>query len=112
MIAPRFTPLHPAVLRLIGMTVEAGHRASLEVSVCGEMASHPVDVYALVGLGVRQLVMALENGIIALLASWNIAAVGRRDVGEIAIREILEHRGAQRPHAVRQDEPPLVGLDR
>ena len=54
-LASRFTPFHPAVLRLIAMTVDAGARHELDVSVCGEMASHPIAVFALIGLGLRQL---------------------------------------------------------
>jgi len=54
-LASRFTPLHPAVLRLIRSTVEAGAKGGLRVAVCGEMASHPVMAFALIGLGVREL---------------------------------------------------------
>ncbi|MEO6866026.1 MAG: phosphoenolpyruvate--protein phosphotransferase [Gemmatimonadaceae bacterium] len=54
-LAARFTPLHPAVLRLIRRTVQAGTAAGLEVAVCGEMASQPLMAFALIGLGVRQL---------------------------------------------------------
>lgn len=57
-IASRFTPLHPAVLRLIKRTVEIGQAAGLEVAVCGEMASQPLMAFALLGLGVRQLSVA------------------------------------------------------
>jgi phosphotransferase system enzyme I (PtsI) len=57
-LASRFTPLHPAVLRLIARTVEVGQGAKLDVSVCGEMASQPLMAYALLGLGVRQLSVA------------------------------------------------------
>ena len=45
----------------------------------GQLVVYPLLDVRRCGLGVRQLVMALENGIIALLASWNITAVGRRD---------------------------------
>src|ERR1044072_2101382 len=44
----------------------------------GQLVVYPLLDVRRCGLGVRQLVMALENGIIALLASWNITAVGRR----------------------------------
>jgi phosphotransferase system enzyme I (PtsI) len=54
-LAERFTALHPAVLRLIRMTVETGQRGGLQVAVCGEMASHPLMAFALLGLGVREL---------------------------------------------------------
>ena len=57
-LASRFTPLHPAVLRLIRRTVEVGNANGIEVSVCGEMASQPLMAFALLGLGVRQLSVA------------------------------------------------------
>ena len=57
-LVTRFTPLHPAVLRLIARTVEAGEASGVEVSVCGEMASQPLMAFALLGLGVRTLSVA------------------------------------------------------
>jgi phosphoenolpyruvate-protein kinase (PTS system EI component) len=54
-LADRFTPLHPAVVRLLKATADAGHRAGKEVSVCGEMASEPVSAILLLGLGYRVL---------------------------------------------------------
>ncbi|MGH7664954.1 MAG: phosphoenolpyruvate--protein phosphotransferase [Gemmatimonadaceae bacterium] len=54
-LAGRFTPLHPAVLRLIQRTVEVGQAHGLDVGVCGEMASQPLMAFALLGLGVRQI---------------------------------------------------------
>jgi phosphotransferase system enzyme I (PtsI) len=60
-LASRFTPLHPAVLRLIRRIVEVGAHHNLEVSVCGEMASQPLMAFALIGLGVRQLSVAARS---------------------------------------------------
>jgi phosphotransferase system enzyme I (PtsI) len=60
-LASRFTPLHPAVLRLIQRTVQVGQANGLEVSVCGEMASQPIMAFALIGLGVRQLSVAARS---------------------------------------------------
>ena len=57
-LAARFTPLHPAVLRLIQLTVEAGRKRGLEVAVCGEMGSHPLTAFVLIGLGIRHLSVA------------------------------------------------------
>jgi phosphotransferase system enzyme I (PtsI) len=54
----RFTPLHPAVLRLIQRTVEVAREAELDVAVCGEMASQPLMAVTLIGLGMRQLSVA------------------------------------------------------
>ncbi|TMK45923.1 MAG: phosphoenolpyruvate--protein phosphotransferase [Actinobacteria bacterium] len=50
--------LHPAVLRLIRMTVEGAGSHGRTVGVCGEIAADPVAVPVLVGLGVRELSVA------------------------------------------------------
>jgi len=57
-LANRFTPLHPAVLRLIRQTVDAGRKRGLEVAVCGEMGSQPLTAFVLIGLGIRHLSVA------------------------------------------------------
>jgi phosphotransferase system enzyme I (PtsI) len=54
-VAHLFCPWHPGVLRLIQMTVEAGHRAGRWVGVCGEMAGDINMIPLLVGLGVDEL---------------------------------------------------------
>ena len=51
----------------------------------GQLVVYPLLDVRRCGLGVRQLVMALENGISALLAPWNISAVGRRDAPGIYV---------------------------
>lgn len=57
-LATRFTPLHPAVLRLIRHTLRVAQEQGLNVSVCGEMASEPLMAFALIGLGLRTLSVA------------------------------------------------------
>ncbi|MDQ8166353.1 MAG: phosphoenolpyruvate--protein phosphotransferase [Gemmatimonadota bacterium] len=57
-LAPRFTPFHPAVLRLIAQVQATGASHGIDVCVCGEMASQPLAVFALMGLGIRQLSVA------------------------------------------------------
>ncbi len=57
-LAPRFTPLHPAVLRLMAQVQATGAAHGIDVCVCGEMASQPLSVFALMGLGIRQLSVA------------------------------------------------------
>lgn len=55
LVADLYQELHPAVLRLIKMTIDAGHRRGLSISVCGEMAADSRNVPILVGLGVDEL---------------------------------------------------------
>ena len=53
--------LHPAVLRLIGMTVEAAHAHGKWVGVCGELAADALAVPMLVGLGVDELSVSARS---------------------------------------------------
>jgi lipoyl(octanoyl) transferase len=45
----------------------------------GQLVVYPLLDLRRLNLGVRQLVVALENAIIELAATWNIAAAGKRD---------------------------------
>lgn len=55
LLAASIDALHPAVLRLIAMTADAGNRAAKPVSLCGNLASEPLAALVLVGLGIREL---------------------------------------------------------
>ncbi|MYH69989.1 MAG: phosphoenolpyruvate--protein phosphotransferase [Gammaproteobacteria bacterium] len=49
-----YEPLHPAVLRLIRMTLDAGARADIPVAMCGEMAGDIKFTQLLLALGLRE----------------------------------------------------------
>jgi phosphoenolpyruvate-protein kinase (PTS system EI component) len=53
--------MHPALLRLVRMAVEAAEERGVSLSVCGEMAGDPVAALALVGLGIRALSMSAAS---------------------------------------------------
>jgi phosphotransferase system enzyme I (PtsI) len=48
-----YEPLHPALLRLIKYVIEAGKKANIPVSMCGEMAADPIFAIVLIGLGLE-----------------------------------------------------------
>jgi phosphotransferase system enzyme I (PtsI) len=52
-----YDPLHPAVLRLIAGTINAGQRQRIPVSVCGEMAGDTRLTRLLLGLGLTEFSM-------------------------------------------------------
>ena len=52
-----YDPLHPAVLQLIKLTIDAGKRADIPVAMCGEMAGNPHFVRLLLGLGLTEFSM-------------------------------------------------------
>ncbi len=52
-----YNPLHPGVLRLIHMTILAGHKTKTPVAMCGEMAGDARYTRLLLGMGLNQFSM-------------------------------------------------------
>lgn len=89
-------PLHPAVLRLIGLTARAA-RPGTWVGVCGELAGDPAAAELLVGLGVRELsaaprrVAAVKEAVrrVTLAEAKHLAEEALRLPDAPAVRELL-----------------------
>lgn len=56
-VAGLYDPMHPAVLRLISHTINAGERAGKPVAICGEMAGDASITRMLLGLGLTEFSM-------------------------------------------------------
>ena len=56
-LADWYNPLHPAVLRLLAMVIDAGNAANKPVALCGEMAGEVRYCKLLLALGLRDLSM-------------------------------------------------------
>ncbi|MCK5845354.1 MAG: phosphoenolpyruvate--protein phosphotransferase, partial [Victivallales bacterium] len=57
-VAYLYQPAHPAILKLIKITVDAAKENGIWVGVCGEMAGDPRYTPLLVGMGVHELSMS------------------------------------------------------
>ena len=56
-VAYLYEPLHPAVLRMLAMTISAAQQAKIPVTVCGEMAGDVHCLPVLLALGVSRISM-------------------------------------------------------
>ena len=95
-----YQPCHPAVLRSLELTVQAAHRHGRPVSICGEMASDPLSLPILLGLGfdgisvspylvpeIKQSIRALTYDVCRSLAT---DALGQPDARSVL--ELIETR--------------------
>ncbi len=57
LVSHLYNPLHPAVLKLIALTVKSAHKYKKSIAICGEMAGEPKLTKLLIGMGVEQLSM-------------------------------------------------------
>jgi phosphotransferase system enzyme I (PtsP) len=105
-LARRFDPLSPAVFAVLRQLTREAAVHGVEVSVCGEMAGHPLEAMALLGCGVRTLSMTPRAipGVRAMLRSLDVGALsGFLDAltraPDVSVRERL--RGYAMDHGVR-----------
>jgi phosphotransferase system enzyme I (PtsP) len=112
-VAHIYDPLHPAVLSLIDASVRAASRADIPISVCGEMASNPLAVPLLVGLGIQELSSApsavpLVKEIIRELDFGDLEA-DVRAAQEVGTAAEVHRIGAARLRAAGLLEHPDIG---
>ncbi len=86
LVADLFQEIHPAVLRLIKRTIDAGDKRGIPVSLCGEMGGNPRVAPILVGLGIHEL-----SASPAYLPEVKrvIRAIKRSEAVELATRALL-----------------------
>jgi phosphotransferase system enzyme I (PtsI) len=54
-VAHLYSPMHPAVIRLLKQVADAGRKHNIPVFMCGEMAGEPLYAPILLGLGLNEL---------------------------------------------------------
>ena len=91
-----YEPQHPAVLRALQQTVDAGHRHGRRVSICGEMAGDPLAVPLLLGMGFDRL--SVSPALVPEIKS-TIRALELRECRALC-RDALEASDAEAVHAL------------
>lgn len=91
-VAGLFQTLHPGVINLLRIVVEAADKAGTAVSLCGEMAGDPHATLLLVGLGLRSLSMSPYRVPLVkkVIASTTLADAERITQAAFALRDTTE----------------------
>ena len=79
-VAQRYNSLHPSVLGALDVIVKGVHKANRTVSVCGEMASDPLTVLLLLGMGFDALSVNARN---LLRTKWMIRHFDYEDARQL-----------------------------
>lgn len=102
-VASYYQPLHPAVLRLIKLSIDNARQAGIGCSLCGELAGDPLAVPLLIGLGLTSLSMnsaalpAVKEAVLALSQS------GARQLAQEALAMPTVKQVVQRLRAYRKE---------
>ncbi|MEF3303933.1 phosphoenolpyruvate--protein phosphotransferase [Paenibacillus sp. GYB003] len=105
-ISHLYEPYHPAVLRMLQLTVEAANRHRISVSVCGELAGDPDALPIWLGLGVHELSMSVQS----LLGMKKRLIESAESDAKAMLGQLLACRTSAEMkellHARRPEEPP------
>ncbi len=97
LVSKHYDPLHPAVLQVLNEVCETAHSLSKGVCVCGEMATDPLNLLLMIGMGIREYsipapfiprIKAFLEGITTELAVRSYTATSEMDTST-QIREYL-----------------------
>jgi len=96
LVADLYRPTSPAVLRLVANVIEAGKAGGVPVSMCGEMASDPLMVPVLVGLGLENFSMnpqaiPVVRALVRQLSYREAAHIARQASKLVTAREVEEY---------------------
>jgi phosphoenolpyruvate-protein phosphotransferase (PTS system enzyme I) len=95
-VAHLYDPLHPAVLRLVALTIAEGHAQGKPVCLCGEMAGDLSLTRLLLGMGLRSFsmhpaqILAIKQEVLradtSKLAAWAQAVIADDEPAQRMIR--------------------------
>jgi phosphotransferase system enzyme I (PtsI) len=96
LVADLYRPTSPAVLRLVANVIDAGKAEGVPVSMCGEMASDPLMVPVLVGLGLEKFSMnpqaiPVVRALVRQLSYREAVHIARQASKLVTAREVEEY---------------------
>ncbi len=91
-IAYLYEPTHPAIIRLIDLTIRNGHGHNIWVGSCGEMSSDPAIALLLVGLGIDEI---SASPVTLPKIKKAIRSIRYSDAKEIAQKALALHTGKE-----------------
>lgn len=81
-----YQPFHPAILRLIRQVIDAAHRYGRRVSMCGEMASDPLAIPLLLGMGLDGFSMSASSVLAARELINQLSFEEMKELAEAALK--------------------------
>ena len=91
-VAHLFSFYHPAILRMIRMTVKAATKNGIPVGLCGEMAGDPMSTILLLGMGINEFsvspIMLLK--IKQMLRSMSMSEAKKVAVNSLKLKTVAE----------------------
>jgi len=100
-IAHLYEPTHPAIIRLIDLTIRNGHGHNIWVGSCGEMSSDPAIAILLVGLGIDEI---SASPVMLPKIKKAIRSIRYSDAKEIAQKALAFHTGKE-TYAFLKEKP-------
>jgi phosphotransferase system enzyme I (PtsI) len=95
-----YDPYNPGVLRLIAYVIEQGHKHSIEVGMCGELASDPKATLLLLGMGLTEFSMSAA----AIPQIKNIIINNNRQAAGEIYRQVMEMDSSAAINTYLQEE--------
>jgi|Deesub1362B_J571_1020462.scaffolds.fasta_scaffold03603_3 phosphotransferase system enzyme I (PtsI) len=94
-----YDDMHPAVLRAIAEISNKAHKVGIPVDVCGELASNPLAVPILIGLGINEL--SVSPTMIPIV-KWIVRNISYKDAKEVAEKVLNFDNGQQVRDEIRR----------
>ncbi|MCH9617679.1 MAG: Phosphoenolpyruvate-protein phosphotransferase [Chlamydiia bacterium] len=101
-----FQMYHPSIIRLIKEVVDSANKEGIEVSICGEAASHPQYTQLLVGLGITDFSCSVRY---VPLIRETLAQINTKDAIVLA-EKALESASVEDIHMLMKDASSHLSL--